>query len=245
MSETTQCAAMTQAGTQCKNSPQEGSIYCHVHRNYEAAVASDAVATPIAPAATAAAIAVEEEMPLPAAEPVAETVRVDEQPTHARSNEAFDKLVHELNQIAEQLRQRFPGYQPPDYTPYGLLVALRENADRIAPGLHLKQSRLLSDLEEELEGKRGQDFLDVETWSGLWYVFSVALQSSADQLRSATAEQMERMPDTMTELRQELEIHRPTDLLAMRTWKNVYRFSQETLKRQVEKLRNNGDQPAG
>lgn len=237
MSESNQCAALTQAGAQCKNSAQEGSIYCYIHRNYETHVD----VAPKAPAAPAAVLTIDEEFEVPTAAVQGEAVSVDEQPAHSGRNEPFEKLVHELNQLADQMRQRFPGYVPPDYSPHGLLVALRDNADRVAPGLHLKESKLIADLEEQLAGKSGQDFLDVETWKGLWYVLNVALQSQADHLRTATSERLERLPDTVTELRHELEIHNATDLLAVRTWKNVLRVSRETLQQQVERLRSNGN----
>jgi len=32
--EQLRCRAITKAGSQCKNSAQTGSDYCHVHRNY-------------------------------------------------------------------------------------------------------------------------------------------------------------------------------------------------------------------
>ena len=206
--ETRPCGAITKAGDPCKKNAQEGSDYCHIHRNYQPVVTPSP-----APAA-----------PQPAS------------PTSGMDREEFRKLVAELNALAEQLRGLDARFTPPDLTLEGLGKLLQENIYRFTPPAQReiidtlrssfagttkedlvnpetwkgfwfvlnymaqnqkqeameKVSRqleripgfaLLGDLAAGLKEAKPSDFLEPDTWKGLYYILNYSAKTQIEQLK--------------------------------------------------------------
>ena len=103
------CKAATKAGNPCRNSAQEHSDYCYIHRSLEESN-SDGVDT----AAYSA---------------ISSPTDID--------REQFQTLMIQLNQLADRLDQATPDYQPPEYTPQDLLRVIKENLHRFTPEMRL------------------------------------------------------------------------------------------------------------
>lgn len=104
-----------------------------------------------------------EEIPTPADEPVdEESLRRD--------------LVEELDRLINRVRQSAPDYTPPPFSPKRLIAFLQENLERFSPDT--QQSIL-----ERLRGAIGQDFFDVDTWKGIWFMLNYTVEYRGDQFK--------------------------------------------------------------
>jgi len=203
--EQLRCRAITKAGSQCKNSAQTGSDYCHVHRNY---IEKKAPAVEVDDAAQEAAV--------------------------GTSNRAeLRSLLAELSELTDELNQLVPDYHPPDYSPQGMLDLLKVNLDRFAPetvkdlqasleGTSLEDFRdietwkgmwftlnylvkleageraghlaqrlsglpgvsTLADLKEMLADTPPEEFLKVDTWKGIWFIANYELQNQTLSIKA-------------------------------------------------------------
>lgn len=198
--ETRQCQAITRAGKRCKLPPRPGSDYCHIHQTE-----SVAAAAPPAPEAPA---------PAPAGQ------------------SQFRELVAELNALADELQARVPTFNPPPFTPEGLLRLLRDNIDRMTPDMRLG---LLRDLQANLQGTSPRDFFDPDTWKGLWFLLNYTLQTEASALKDTLATQLSRLPGAgaVANLGGMLQGSSPRDFLEIDTWKGVWFLLNYTLQAQV------------
>ncbi|MBN1667770.1 MAG: acyltransferase family protein [Anaerolineales bacterium] len=78
------------------------------------------------------------------------------------------ELAQELDELVSRLRQAFPAYEPPPFSPSGLLSQLR----RRLPGLPGPLQRLRESLDEDL--------FHPDTLRGLWYLANYSAQRQAD-----------------------------------------------------------------
>jgi 1-acyl-sn-glycerol-3-phosphate acyltransferase len=92
------------------------------------------------------------------------------------SQALLQELLGELNALARRLQALTPGYTPPPFTPRRILSLIEETLERTAPQL---RSGLLGRAKETLGG----DLLDIETWKGLWYLISYAMNLQADLIK--------------------------------------------------------------
>lgn len=213
--ETRQCQAITRAGKRCKLQPRPGSDYCHIHQTE-----SVAAAAPPAPEAPA---------PAPAGQ------------------SQFRELVAELNALADELQARVPTFNPPPFTPEGLLRLLRDNIDRMTPDMRLG---LLRDLQANLQGTSPRDFFDPDTWKGLWFLLNYTLQTEASVLKDTLATQLSRLPGAgaVANLGGMLQGSSPRDFLEIDTWKGVWFLLNYTLQAQVADVKRRvlgDDEPNG
>ncbi len=198
------CHAITKAGSQCKNSANEGSDYCYVHRNYGGAAAPK--------------VGIEEETPTPA---VAVANQVE-----------LQSLLAELNELTEGLNKLVPDYAPPEYSAQAMVDLLKGNMDRLTPEMvkdlqaslegtslddfrdietwkgmwftlnylvkleatertdHLVQClsglpgvSTVSDLKEMLADTPPEEFLKIDTWKGIWFIANYELQNQAQSIK--------------------------------------------------------------
>ena len=213
---TAHCAATTKAGTACKNKAREDSNYCYAHRNFVSAE------TP-----TPEPIETIEEIP------VAEEATID-----GGGDERFQRIVGDLNKVVDDLKNRAPNFVPPAFSPQRLAEMLKENVDRVSV-----DSKLVKDLQEQVEGKSAQDFLERETWEGLWYVLNYSLQERSESLRTTVSETLNeqltalRNSEAVAGFQKNVKIESAQDLLSADTWKSVFNIASETLQAQAAALR--------
>lgn len=86
------------------------------------------------------------------------------------------ELMEELDHLIARVRQSAPDYTPPPFSPKRLIQFLQENLQRFSPDT--QQSIL-----ERLRGAIGQDFLDVDTWKGIWFMLNYTVEYRGDQFK--------------------------------------------------------------
>jgi len=98
-------------------------------------------------------------------------------------------LVEELNDLAAQLKQIEPHFQPPPYTPQRMKTVLAENLDRFTPETikslrdNMPGASTLTDLKEMLKDTPPEEFLNPETWKGVWFVINYEVRDVASNLK--------------------------------------------------------------
>ena len=95
--------------------------------------------------------------------------------------EAFEvslrrQLIRELDELTRRLRAITPDYGAAPAAAGGVIDVIEESADTIAPGLARRLRGTLSRFINE-------DFLDVDTWKGMWYVLNQTVQYQTDVFR--------------------------------------------------------------
>ena len=143
---TTRCIAQTVAGAQCKNSAQAGSQFCHLH-----------------------GLEKSENGRKMAGGSTAETAEVTDR-------EAREQLVEELDNLISRVRELDPEYEPPPFSPQGMVDLMDEGVEEMPPSLRL---RIL----KRLRGSINEDLLDAETWKGMWYMVNYTLEYQGDILK--------------------------------------------------------------
>jgi hypothetical protein len=126
-------------------------------------------------------------------------------------------LVEELNDLAAQLKQIEPHFQPPAYTPQRMKTVLTENLDRFTP-------ETVKSLQESLDGTSIEDFKDIETWKGVWFTLNYLVKLEATERSHALAQHLTRLPgvSTLADLKEMLKDTPPEEFLNPETWKGVW-----------------------
>lgn len=145
-------------------------------------------------------------------------------------------MAEDLNQVAEQLRAQNPAYQPPPYSPQAMLALLQANLDKLSSKVQIP---ILTELKNNLQGTKPEDFIDPETWKGLWYVLNYTAQAQSRQTLEKLDELLASVPggQALIDLRSGLEGASPKDLLDINTWKGAYLIADATVKAQITDLR--------
>lgn len=135
-----------------------------------------------------------------------------------QEEERVKAAIDDVNQVAEELRQAAPAYQPPPYSPQALLALLQQSAERLAD-----KAPILGELRRNLEGTKPEDLVDPETWKGLWYILNYSAQVQSKQALDAVVERLARLPggDTLLLVKSTIESASPKDLLDIETWKGA------------------------
>lgn len=206
MSDATRpCGAMTRAGEACKKNAQSGSDYCHIHRNYTPAVTE----TPPAPTVPAASGLDREEFRKLVAElnGLAEQLRaIDARFTPPPLTlEGLGALLQEniyrftpqaQREIIDTLRSSFAGTTREDLvnpeTWKGFWFVLNYMAQNQKQEALEKINRqleripgfaLLGDLAAGLKEAKPSDFLEPETWKGLYYILNYSAKTQFAQMK--------------------------------------------------------------
>lgn len=108
-------------------------------------------------------------------------VMIEEQQLREVSPEYSDRelgraLAEELDLLIERLQALSPEYSPPPFSPQALIALIENNVSRLSPGLGLG---LLQWLRKGLN----QDFFNVDTWKGIWYMLNYSLEYRGDMLK--------------------------------------------------------------
>lgn len=147
----------------------------------------------------------------------AEKSFVDEASEKDGVHAELEDLVKELNELATQLKQIEPHFQPPAYTPQRMKELLTENLDRLTP-------ESIKGLQESLEGTSVEDFKDIETWKGVWFTLNYLIRLEASERSHALAQRLSRLPgiSTLADLKEMLQDTPPEEFLNPETWKGVW-----------------------
>jgi 1-acyl-sn-glycerol-3-phosphate acyltransferase len=85
-------------------------------------------------------------------------------------------LMDELDRLISRVRASSPDYTPPPFSPKRLLHFVQENLQRFSPDT---QQTIL----ERLRNAIGQDFFDVDTWKGMWFMLNYTVEYRGDQFK--------------------------------------------------------------
>jgi uncharacterized protein YdhG (YjbR/CyaY superfamily) len=159
----------------------------------------------------------------------------------AEKNAALNELMAELNDLANELQQKV-SYAPPAYTRQGLLQLIRDNLHKFSPEERLG---LVKQLQEGLQGSSPKDFLDPDTWKGMWFLLNYTAQAEAEELRQKGlsalpgADRLANLPGmtTLNDLRGMLEGSSPKDFLELDTWKGMWFILNYSLQAQAEDIK--------
>lgn len=210
--EVVRCRAVTKAGTQCKNYARAGMDYCHIHEREETAVVQEtgSVNRLQELVGDLDGLVLDLKKTLAQRETTSDTTMAD-YPLRLvkliRENlgrfapevqldilEGFqDMTVEDLTDLdtwkgmaymfaysarfqANQVRERVQDHLPEPFQPESMLRFVRNNVDRFAP-------EVARDLMNSLEGASKEDFLDPETWKGMWTMLNYSVQFQAEQLK--------------------------------------------------------------
>lgn len=152
----------------------------------------------------------------------------------ASADPAVQATLAGVNELAEELRQQSPSYQPPPFSPQALAALLQQNAERFAANVPF-----LDELRRNLEGTRPEDLVDPETWKGLWYILNFTAQAQSKQAIGFVEARLAALPggQTLLMLKSGLEGAKPQDLLDVETWKGAFFILDATVKAQASDLK--------
>ncbi len=238
--ERKQCAAITKAGTRCKNKALPGSDYCRVHQHLAQAPGEGPTA-PAKPKPKRAARSAKARSRKAAGQAKAspQAGQPEEsagpQPTPAQKEE-FDQLLAELNRLAEELRRLQPDYSPPPFSPQAFLSLLKENIGRFTPSV---QMDILQELQRNLQGASPKDLIDPDTWKGLWVIMNCMVQAETSSMREKLVKRLESLPGTalILDLGRNLQGTSPKEFLEPDTWKGMWYILNHTAQLQLQEMR--------
>ncbi len=148
----------------------------------------------------------------------------------------FREAVDIIDRLVDRLQEQTPGFVPPPFTPRALVKLLKKNIDRFPPGVQLQVLTLLRD---SLKDPSAEDLLDLDAWKGMWYLLNYSLLSDARTLAGGIANRLSGLPGMtlMLDLRHGLAGTRPSDFMALDTWKGLWMMISYSLQEQVDRLR--------
>lgn len=254
------CIAQTKSGGRCRNKAMDNSELCYIHRHYKLEQAAEAVAlfvngngATVHPAEALAAVE-----PPAAVQPMEEAaapqttapqttapqaaIPIVEEAVEA-APDLFQRLMRELDHIVEEIRGRAPGVVPADFSAERLIELLKTNLEKAPILQRALDSQLAADLQAELADKAPQELLTLETWQRILCIVNDALQAQTEQVRAQTrdhlTERLQQLPTQplLDELRAEVKLESPQDLLALRTWQQILVFASDRLEHQARALR--------
>ncbi len=89
--------------------------------------------------------------------------------------EAKRKLIQELDTLIARLKTLQPDYSPPPFSPQGLIRFVESNLGKLSPEAGLA-------VLEHLRTTISDDWLDADTWKGVWYLLNYSLEYQQDFL---------------------------------------------------------------
>lgn len=143
-----------------------------------------------------------------------------------------------INELAAEIQQEAPAYQPPPFSPQALLALVQENLRRVTSDVHLP---VVEELVNNLKGTKPEDLVDPETWKGLWYILNYTAQAESKQALEQLEQRIAALPggQTLVDLKNNLEGASPSDLLDVNTWKGAWVVLTSAVQAQAEELQKN------
>jgi 1-acyl-sn-glycerol-3-phosphate acyltransferase len=94
----------------------------------------------------------------------------------APERERRRELAARLDQLIRRVRARTPGYEPPPFSPRRLVALIEENLGKLPEAVQL-------DLLERVRGSINEEWFDLDTWKGVWYMVNYTLQYNSDMIK--------------------------------------------------------------
>ncbi len=202
--ERKRCGAITKSGSQCKNAVQAGSDYCYVHRNY-AVITTPAAEPDVETSAPETGTVDQAELKSLLAELNELTEELnrlvpDFSPPPYSSQGMIDLLQGNLDRFTPEavkdMQASLDGTSLDDFkdieTWKGMWFTLNylvqlEASERIS-SLSQRLSGLpgvstLSDLKEMLADTPPEEFLNIDTWKGIWFIANYELRNQAQNIK--------------------------------------------------------------
>ena len=147
----------------------------------------------------------------------------------------FEALMGSLNRFADTLSSQTPSFTAPPFSRQEMLDFLNENRERFTP----ESLGVIDELRASLEGSKPEDFLDPDTWRGMWFIINYSLQNETEPLREGLAERLSNLPGAgvLLGVRDTLADASPSDFLDIDTWKGLGFIIQYSLQQELEELR--------
>ena len=147
----------------------------------------------------------------------------------------FEAFMASLNRLADTLSSQTPSFTAPPFSRQEMLDFLRENRERFAP----ESLGVIDELRASLEGAKPEDFLDPDTWRGMWFIINYSLQNETEPLRHGLAERLANLPgaSVLIGVRDSLADANARDFLDIDTWKGLGFIIQYSLQQELEDLR--------
>lgn len=183
------CQALTKAGKRCKNAPQAGSAYCHLHQTAVPPTKPDfgEFVQELNQAAEKLRAA-EPEFSPPPFSPL-NLLQLIRENLDRFTPDAQRELLHELQESLQGARPK-DLLDPATWKGLAYLLAhsLQSESAAVRERVNKQLVRLpggetLVSMQEMLEGASPKDLLDPETWKGMWYLVNYSLQNQAQDVK--------------------------------------------------------------
>ncbi len=100
----------------------------------------------------------------------------DENAQQPSEQEQRRKLAAQLDALIRRVRAHAPDYEPPPFSPRSLVALIEENLSKLPKDFQIG-------VLERLRSTISQDWFELETWKGIWYMVNYTLQYNADMIR--------------------------------------------------------------
>ena len=100
----------------------------------------------------------------------------DKAQSEASDEEMRQELVSELDELTQRLQDLTPDYEPPSFSPKGLMALIEEALAKCPRDIQLG-------ILERLRGVLNEDLFDPQIWKGAWYMLSYTLQYNTDMVK--------------------------------------------------------------
>ncbi|MGD2157278.1 MAG: lysophospholipid acyltransferase family protein [Anaerolineales bacterium] len=102
--------------------------------------------------------------------------RVHQSKAQIPDENARAELAAELEELIERVKEARPDYTPPAFSAQRLIALIQENLEKFPPDFQLG-------VLERLRNAINEDWFDVDTWKGVWYMINYTMEYQADLLK--------------------------------------------------------------
>jgi 1-acyl-sn-glycerol-3-phosphate acyltransferase len=93
--------------------------------------------------------------------------------TEVTDEKLYRQLAAEVEELTERVQELVPDYQPPPFSPGGLVALIEELISKYPKEVQIG-------VLEQLRGALGQELFDPEIWKGAWYMLNYTLRYNVD-----------------------------------------------------------------
>lgn len=102
--------------------------------------------------------------------------KADASSTSFSDRELRKRLISELDELIRRIQALFPDYTPPAFSPEAMFNLIDRKSQVNGPGIH-------SSIMNRIRRSLNEDFLDAETWKGIWYMVNYTIEYQTDILK--------------------------------------------------------------
>jgi hypothetical protein len=183
-----------------------------------------------------------------AALPEAEEGETVTQESHEEPSTQVGRLLAELDDLVDALRNSIPDAGQTPYSPLRMLTLVRSSISRYTPDVQIS-------VLEQFEDMSREDLMDLDTWKGLAYMIAYSAQFQAVQTKDKLNDQLPEpikpdsifalfksgldriTPDIARQIAGSFEGATREDLLDLDTWKGVWYMLNYSLQFQAEQIK--------